>query len=69
MNAARAYYCPMHSDVHGVDGGKCPHCNMELIPEGTRLGFVRHMLGNPLHLIVMAAIMLAVMAAIMMMMG
>jgi len=67
MNAARAYYCPMHADVHSVDGGKCPHCNMDLIPEGTRFGIVRHMLANPLHLGVMVAIMLAVMAAAMMM--
>ena len=67
MNAARAYYCPMHSDVHAVDGGKCPHCGMDLLPEGTKFAFLRHMLGSPLHLTIMVAVMLAVMAAVMMM--
>lgn len=67
MSAARAYYCPMHSDVHGIDGGKCPHCKMDLIAEGTRFGTVRHMLGNPLHFAAMVAAMLAAMAALMLM--
>jgi hypothetical protein len=40
---------------------------MPLVPEGARFGILRHMLGNPLHLVVMVAIMLAVMAAAMMM--
>lgn len=47
MKAARAFYCPMHADVHSADGGKCPHCKMDLIPEGTRFGIMRHMLGDP----------------------
>jgi hypothetical protein len=67
VTAARAYYCPMHSDVHAVGGGKCPHCHMDLVPEGSKLGIVRHMLGSPLHLAVMIALMLAIMAALMMM--
>lgn len=65
MTAARAYYCPMHRDAHGVDGGRCPHCHMDLLPEGSRFGLVRHLLGNPLHLGVMIAIMLGLMAALM----
>jgi hypothetical protein len=40
---------------------------MELLPEGTRFGFIRHVLGNPLHIGVMVAIMTAAMAAVMMM--
>jgi hypothetical protein len=41
---------------------------MDLLPEGTRFAMLRHMLSNPLHLVVMAAIMLALMAAAMMVM-
>jgi hypothetical protein len=42
---------------------------MALLPEGTRFAVLRHMLGSPLHIAVMAAVMLALMgAAIMMMM-
>jgi hypothetical protein len=40
---------------------------MQLIPEGTRFGLVRHMLSRPLHVAIMVAIMLAAMAAFMMM--
>jgi hypothetical protein len=40
---------------------------MDLVPEGTRFALFRHMLGSPLHLTVMAALMLAIMAAAMMM--
>ena len=62
-----AYICPMHSDVHDALPGKCPKCGMNLVPEGTRFAILRHMLGSPLHLAVMAAIMIAIMAAAMMM--
>jgi hypothetical protein len=41
---------------------------MDLVPEGTRFGLLRHMISSPLHLAVMAAIMVALMAAAMMMM-
>jgi hypothetical protein len=41
---------------------------MSLIPEGTRFGLLRHMLSNPRHLLIMAAVMVAVMAAAMMLM-
>ena len=64
---SRAYVCPMHSDVRQAVAGKCPKCGMNLMPEGTRFALLRHMAGNPLHLAVMAAMMLAVMAAAMMM--
>jgi len=61
--SARAYYCPMHPDVSEAGPGKCPRCRMELVPEGARFGLLRHMLGKPLHLVVMLAAMLALMAA------
>jgi hypothetical protein len=41
---------------------------MDLLPEGTRFALLRHMTSNPLHLAIMAAVMLALMAAAMMMM-
>ena len=46
--------------------GKCPTCGMALVPEGTRFGMLRHILGNPTHVIIMLGLMLAVMAAAMM---
>jgi hypothetical protein len=66
--AANAYFCPMHSDVRQAMAGKCPRCGMDLLPEGTRFGLLRHMLSNPLHLVIMVGLMAAVMAAIMIMM-
>jgi Heavy metal binding domain len=65
---AQVYLCPMHSDVRQPNPGACPKCGMNLMPEGTRFGLLRHMLSSPLHLVVMAAVMVAVMAAAMMMM-
>jgi len=65
MIAARAYFCPMHPDVKAVDGGKCPHCHMDLIPVGTKFGLLRHLFSNPLHVAIMIALMLVLMAAIM----
>jgi len=61
------YICPMHSDVRQPGAGKCPKCGMDLLLQGTRFALVRHMASSPLHLIVMVAAMLAVMAAAMMM--
>ena len=40
---------------------------MNLVPEGARFKFLRHMLGSPMHIAVMAGIMVVVMAAAMMM--
>ena len=61
------YTCPMHGDVHSSDAGKCPHCHMQLIPEGARFGVLRHLLSRPLHFAIMIIAMLAIMAVIMMM--
>jgi len=41
---------------------------MDLLPEGTRFAMLRHMMSNPLHLVVMAAVMLGLMAVAMMLM-
>jgi hypothetical protein len=40
---------------------------MQPLPEGTRFALLRHVVSNPLHLALMVAAMLAVMAAAMMM--
>ena len=31
-NRLRAYMCPMHPDVMSAAPGKCPRCNMDLVP-------------------------------------
>ena len=62
-----AYICPMHAEVRETQPGRCPDCGMNLVPEGARFKFLRHMLGSPMHIAVMAGIMVVVMAAAMMM--
>jgi len=66
--AATAYICPMHSEVRQSTAGKCPTCGMPLVPENARFGLLQHMLGNPLHFAIMAAVMVILMAAAMMLM-
>jgi hypothetical protein len=63
----KLYLCPMHPDFRQATPGKCPKCGMELLPEGTRFGMLRHMVKSPLMVIIMVAVMLAIVAAIMMM--
>jgi hypothetical protein len=65
--AGPAYTCPMHPDVRETRPGKCPRCGMALMAEGTRFGLLRHMLSSPMHIAVMAAVMIALMAVAMMM--
>jgi Heavy metal binding domain len=66
QQASKLYLCPMHPDVRQPTPGKCPKCGMELLPEGTRFGMLRHMIKSPLMIIIMLAVMLAIMAVIMM---
>jgi hypothetical protein len=61
------YTCPMHYEVREVNAGKCPKCGMALLPEGTRFALLRHMM-TPLHLAIMAAVMIALMVGAMMLM-
>jgi hypothetical protein len=68
QSGGQVYTCPMHKDVRQAGPGKCPHCGMALLPEGTRFALVRHMLSSPMHIAIMAAVMIALMAAAMMMM-
>lgn len=67
LNAGKLYYCPMHPEVRQPGSGKCSKCGMDLLPEGTRFGLLRHMIKSPLMIIIMVVIMVAIMAAIMMM--
>jgi hypothetical protein len=62
---AVGYTCPMHRSVHQSQQGPCPTCGMSLVPEGFQ--FLRHMLGSPTHIAVMAGVIIVVMAAAMMM--
>jgi Cu+-exporting ATPase len=64
---AVVYTCPMHPEVREAKAGKCPKCGMGLLPEGTRFALLRHMM-TPLHLVIMAAVMIAVMVGAMMLM-
>lgn len=66
--SAPVYVCPMHSDVRAPGPGTCPHCHMELLPEGTRFAILKHMASRPMHVAVMVVVVLAVIAAAMMMM-
>ena len=67
QNAPTLYLCPMHKGVRQANPGKCPKCGMDLLPEGTRFGMLRHMIKSPLRVIIMVAIVLAIAAAIMLM--
>jgi Heavy metal binding domain len=67
QNTGQIYLCPMHSQVRQTSPGKCPYCGMDLLPEGTRFGMLRHMVKSPMMLAIMAAVMVAIMAAVMMM--
>jgi len=67
QNPAKLYHCPMHPEVRQPNSGKCPKCGMDLLPEGTRFGMLRHMIKSPLMVTIMVTVMVAIMAAIMMM--
>ena len=67
QNADKPYFCPMHPEVRQTNSGKCPRCGMDLLPEGTRFAMLRHMIKNPVMLMIMVAVMVVIMAAIMMM--
>ena len=66
-SSAPVYICPMHKDVRRPGPGLCSHCGMALIPEGTRFPMLRHLLSNPLRIVLMLGAMALLMAAAMMM--
>jgi len=65
-NSGSTYICPMHPSVRQSSPGKCPKCGMALVPESTRFALLQHLTSNPVHLVVMALIMLAVISTVMM---
>ena len=65
---AKVYFCPMHASVRQAEPGKCPHCGMALLPQGTRFAMLRHMAQKPWMVAAMVAVMLLLMAAAMMLM-
>lgn len=67
QDAGKLYFCPMHPDVRQPNPGKCPKCGMDLLPDGTRFGMLRHMIKSPLMVIILVAVMVAIMAMVMMM--
>jgi hypothetical protein len=67
MPNGQTYVCPMHLEVPQPNSGKCSQCGMDL--QWVRaFAMLRHIISNPLHLVVMAAVMLALMALAMVMM-
>ena len=36
------YTCPMHPEISGAEGDRCPRCNMALVPEGAAAGHAHH---------------------------
>jgi len=60
----RSYTCPMHGDIRQATAGACPKCRMDLLPEGTRFGMLRHMAQKPWMVLAMVASMMAVMLAV-----
>jgi hypothetical protein len=56
----------MHREVRQPNPGKCPKCGMDLLPEGTRFGMLRHMTKSPMMILVMGVIMVAIMVMVMM---
>jgi len=66
QNGGPVYICPMHKDVRQAEPGKCPACGMALVREGARFTMLQHIMSNPLHILVMGAIMVVLMIAAMM---
>lgn len=47
-----------HALAGSSDGpGELPKCGMDLLPESTRFGMLRHMIKSPMMLTIMAAVM------------
>jgi len=68
MSPPLLYTCPMHPEVKASEASKCPRCGMKLVPQNARHPFLQHMLSSPLHIAIMIAAMLALMAGAMMLM-
>ena len=58
---ASTFVCPLHPNIRRFGPGTCPKCGLELQERDLRGGLLRS-IGNPVHIGVMLALMLAVMA-------
>ena len=65
-SGATLYLCPAHPWARQESPGRCPECNIDFVAEGTRFALLRHAFGDPLHLVVMGAAMVAAMIVVMM---
>ncbi len=66
-NLGQIYTCPMHTSVRQQGHGRCPKCGMDLMPEGMRFGLFRHIISSPVHVVLMVAVVIALVAATMLM--
>ena len=64
QEGGKVHLCPMHAEVRQPGPGKYPKCGMDLLPEGTRFGLLRHMIKSPVMIVIMVVIMAAIMAMI-----
>jgi hypothetical protein len=62
------FICPMHADIRESASADCPKCGMKLVLADSRFPLLAHMMGRPVHLAAMIALMLALMAGAMMLM-
>ena len=70
QNAGKVYLCPMHREVRQPNPGKCPKCHwMYLVPEGTRFGMLRSIVKSPLQLFIMVAPLVAIIVAVLILIG
>ena len=69
QNAEKVYLCPMQREVRQLNSGKCPKCQMYLVPEGTRFGMLRSMVNSPLQFFIMAAPLVAIIVAVLILIG
>ncbi|HEY4142210.1 MAG TPA: heavy metal-binding domain-containing protein [Pseudolabrys sp.] len=58
-SGGRVYTCPMHPRVSQSSPGRCPECDMPLLPEGTRFALLRHMMASPAYLAVLGVVLAA----------
>lgn len=58
-SGGRVYTCPMHPRVQQGKPGRCPECDMPLLPEGTRFALLRHMMASPVHLAIIGVVLTA----------
>lgn len=59
--ARQNYICPMHREIRQTHAGKCPRCEVDLVPEGARFGMLWYVIQDPLMVAGIAFIFMVVM--------